>query len=117
MLLRKTDKLDKLDGIEAKISHFQTSLTNMTDKIADFSKKLQILETMTVLVPQVNAAVVDIDKLKSDYNSLREIVDSKLSFILTSICYSNVKNIFKISFFNCKSILFCIYVVATLSLF
>ena len=73
MLLNKTDKMHKLDGIEAKISNFQT------DKLANFSEKLQILETISALVQRVDATAEDIDKLKSDYNSLRQIVDSKLS--------------------------------------
>ena len=79
MLLGKMNKLDKLDGIEAKISNFLTSLTNMTDKMGDFTEKLRILETIPVLLHRVDAAEVDINKLKSDCNYLRQIVDSKLS--------------------------------------
>ena len=37
------NKLDKLDGIEKQISNFQTSLQDINDKIADFSRKLQVL--------------------------------------------------------------------------
>ena len=77
-LLGKMDKLDKLDGIEKQISNFQTSLQDINDKIADFSGKLQVLELIPALVKRVDTAVEDIDKLKSDYNSLRQTVDSQL---------------------------------------
>ena len=72
------DKLDKLDGIEKQISNFQTSLQDINDKIADFSGKLQVLESIPALVQRVDAAVEDIEKLKSDYNSRRQTVDSHL---------------------------------------
>ena len=77
-LLGKMNKLDKLDGIEKQISNFQTSQQNINDKIADFSGKLQVLESIPALVQRVDAAVEDIDKLKSDYNSLRQTLDSQL---------------------------------------
>ena len=47
------DKLDKLDGIETKISNFQVALTNVTDKIAEFTDKLQILDTIHVLTREL----------------------------------------------------------------
>ena len=72
------NKLDKLDSIEKQISNFQTSLQDITNKIADFSGKLQVLESIPALVQRVDAAVEDIDKLKSDYNSLRQTIDSQL---------------------------------------
>ena len=65
------NKLDKLDGIEKQISNFQTSLQDINDKIADFSGKLQVLES-------IDAAVEDIDKLKSNDNSLRQTADSQV---------------------------------------
>ena len=71
MLLGKMDKLDKLDGIETKISNFQVALTNVTDKIAEFTDKLQILDTIPVLIQRIDVATEDIDKLKSDFNSVR----------------------------------------------
>ena len=72
------DKLDKLDGIETKISNFQVAFTNVTDKIAEFTDKLQILDTIPVLTQRIDVATEDIDKLKSDFNSLHQLVDSKL---------------------------------------
>ena len=72
------NNLDKLDGIEKQISNFQTSLQDINDKIADFSGKLQVLESIPALVQWVDAAVEDIDKLKSDYNRLLQTVDSQL---------------------------------------
>ena len=77
MLLGKMDKLDKLDGIETQISNFQTSLQDINDKIADFSVKLQVLESIPALIQRVDAAEENIDKLNSDFNSLRQIVDSQ----------------------------------------
>ena len=50
----------------------------MNDKIVDFSGKLQVLELIPALVKRVDTVVEDIDKLKSDYNSLRQTVDSQL---------------------------------------
>ena len=72
------DKLDKLDGIETKISNFQVALTNVTDKIAEFIDKLQILDTIPILTQRIDVATEDIDKLKSDFKSLHQLVDSKL---------------------------------------
>ena len=70
-------KLDKLNGVETQIFNFQTSLQDINDIIADFSGKLQFLESIPALVKRLDTAVEDIDKLKSDYNSLRQIVDSR----------------------------------------
>ena len=78
MLLGKMDKLDKLDGIETKISNFQVALTNVTDKIAEFTDNLQILDTIPVLTQRIDVATEEINKLKSDFNSLHQLVDSKL---------------------------------------
>ena len=72
------NKLDKLDGIEKQISNFQTSLQDINDKIADFSGKLQVLESIPALVQRVDDAVEDIDKLKSNDNSLRQTADSQV---------------------------------------
>ena len=47
-------------------------------KIADFTDKLQILDTIPILTQRIDVATEDIDKLKSDFNSLHQLVDSKL---------------------------------------
>ena len=62
--LHLLDKLDKLDGIETKISNFQVALTNVTDKIAEFTEKLQILDTIPILIQRIDVAIEDTDKLK-----------------------------------------------------
>ena len=88
-LLEKMDRLDKLDGIETKISNFQVALTNVTDKIAEFTDQLQILDTIPVLTQRIYIATEDIDKLKRDFNSLHQLVEKNCT-LLIHICVTDI---------------------------